>query len=76
MSSEERLRHAPFLTDLDALTILKQFLRTSKHLALGARSRRGRSPEKCRWAQVSLLRMETCAYRSELAVSFLAPDPN
>ena len=33
MSSEERLRHAPFLTVLDVLTILKQFLLTSKHLA-------------------------------------------
>ena len=33
LSSEERLRHAPFLTNLDGLSILKQFLRTSKHLA-------------------------------------------
>jgi hypothetical protein len=34
LSSEERLIRAPFLTVLDALTILKQFLRTSKHLSL------------------------------------------
>ena len=35
MSSEERLRHTPFLTVFDALTILKQFLRTSKHMSQG-----------------------------------------
>jgi hypothetical protein len=33
LSSEERLRRAPFLTDLDALTILEKFLRTNNHLA-------------------------------------------
>jgi hypothetical protein len=34
----------------------------------------------CNWnfeqSRMFTARMETCAYRSELAVSFLAPDPN